>query len=147
MAAPHRAPATDPGLVEATRLYTAIGRLVRQLRQDGVTDLGAGSFSALVSVVDHGPIRLGDLARRESVAKPTLSRIVVGLVDNGYLERQADPLDGRAVLVAASESGRRLVAAALAARAAVLRDRLSQLSAADHDRVVAALPALEALVV
>jgi len=130
---------------DAARLYTALGRLVRRLRQDGVTDLGPSSFSTLVSVVQHGPLRLGDLAKRESVSPPTLSRIIVHLVGSGYLERHPDPQDGRAVLVAATEAGSRLVADVLAARTAALRDQLARLTDTDRDLLVAALPALESL--
>ncbi|MBF6328167.1 MarR family winged helix-turn-helix transcriptional regulator [Nocardia transvalensis] len=97
-------------LAEAADLYLALGRIIRLLRRSG--DLGSlspGSASALATVVRSGPMRLGDLAAVERVTAPTMSRIVTGLEKSGYLERTADPVDGRAQLLVASESARDLV--------------------------------------
>jgi DNA-binding MarR family transcriptional regulator len=64
----------------------------------------------------------------------------------GYAERVPDPTDGRAALVRITDAGRALLAERNAARAAVLRERLTQLGAGDQHRLAAALPALERLV-
>jgi len=57
------------------RLYLAIGRLSRSLRRSGSPGLGHGSISALSTLVGCGEMRLGDLANKEGVAAPTMSRI------------------------------------------------------------------------
>lgn len=130
----------------AVRLDVLLGRLVRTLRKDGTAGLGPGSLSALVTLVRSGPMRLGDLAAKEGVAPPTLTRIVAVLEEGGHVGRTPDPDDRRAVVVAATPSGVELVTGVRSARAAALRDRIAGLSDAHRAALVAALPALEALV-
>jgi DNA-binding MarR family transcriptional regulator len=130
----------------ALRLYLVIGRLVRLLRRDGVAELGPGAFSALVTLAKAEPMRLGDLAAREAVAPPTLTRIVAALEEAGYVRREPDPADGRAVLVGVTPVGRDLVRGVRTARAATLRRRIAALAPSEHTALVAALPALERLV-
>ncbi|WP_026423008.1 MarR family winged helix-turn-helix transcriptional regulator [Actinokineospora inagensis] len=127
------------------RLYLAIGRLSRALRRSGAPGLGHGSISALSTLVNCGELRLGDLATKEGVAAPTMSRIVAGLVDAGHVAREPDPADRRAWLVRATESGERIVSGVRSSRVHELGRRLDRLSPADRDRLVAAIPVLETL--
>ncbi|MFJ1455650.1 MarR family winged helix-turn-helix transcriptional regulator [Nocardia wallacei] len=104
-------------LAEAADLYLSLGRINRLLRRAG--DLGSlspGSASALASLVRTGPMRLGDLAAAERVTAPTMSRIVSGLEKVGYIERTADPVDGRAQLLTATEPAHALVNGLTSAR-------------------------------
>ncbi|MGW5050437.1 MarR family winged helix-turn-helix transcriptional regulator [Actinokineospora sp. NPDC004072] len=129
----------------ASRLYLAIGRLSRSLRRSGSAGLGHGSISALSTLVTAGTQRLGDLAARESVAAPTMSRIVAALVEAGYVTREPDPADRRAWLVTATEEGERIVSGVRSNRVRDLGKRLDRLSAAEKATLVAAIPVLEAL--
>ncbi|MEC3956499.1 MarR family transcriptional regulator [Nocardia sp. CDC153] len=108
----------DPDqLTEAAELYHTIGRVIRLLRHSG--DLGSlspGAASALATVARSGPLRLGDLANIERVSAPTMSRIVTGLEKSGYLTREADPEDGRAQLLSATEAAHNLVTGLTSAR-------------------------------
>lgn len=104
-------------LAEAADLYFALGRITRLLRRSG--DLGSlspGSAAALGTLVRSGPMRLGDLAAAEHVTAPTMSRIVSGLEKYGYLERTADPADGRAQLLTVTEQAKSLVNGLTSAR-------------------------------
>ena len=130
----------------AGRLSMAIGRLSRVLRRDAPSGLGAGSLSALATVVRYGPARLGDVAAREGIAPPTLSRIMVALEEAGYVVRTPDPTDKRATTVAATESAHELITGTGSSRAAVVRQRMEALSEADRRRLLDAVPVLEALV-
>ena len=130
---------------DATRLYVALGRLARTLRRSGPAEIGPGSFSALATVVLCGPIRLGDLAAREGVAPPTLTRIVAALEQGGYLTRDTDPQDRRAVRVSATDQGTGLVLGLRSARSGWLRGRIAALPPAERERLEAALPVLESL--
>jgi DNA-binding MarR family transcriptional regulator len=56
------------------------------------------------------PIRSGALAEALHSDPSTVSRQVAALVKEGYLERRADPEDGRASLLALTESGEDLLA-------------------------------------
>lgn len=129
----------------ATRLYVVVGRLVRTLRRTGSADISPGALSALASLSRAGPSRLGDLAAREGVAAPTMTRIIGVLEDSGLVRRSPDPEDGRAVLVDATEAGRALVQGESFTRSSALRRRVGALSAQDRAALEAAVPVLEAL--
>ena len=138
------------GLTPATddlsgRLYVAVARLTRMLRRDAPAALSHGSISALATVAGGRPMRVGDLASAEGVRAPTMTRIVDGLVADGYVERIPDPGDGRACLVRATPAGVDVVAGARTARARRLADGLARLPQRDRDALAAALPAIEAL--
>lgn len=129
----------------ARRLYLAVGRLSRSLRQAGTTGPGHGAISALVTLTSCGQLRLGDLAAKEGVAAATMSRIVAALVETGYVRREPDPIDRRAWLATATEEGQRLISGVRSTRVNELGRRLARLSEQQRTELEAALPALEAL--
>lgn len=134
---------------EATaQLYLTIVRLSRSLRRSGTGGggLGHGAVSALATLVHAGPMRLGDLANREGVAAPTLSRMMASLVEAGYARRTPDPADGRASLVTATEQGERVVAGLRSDRMHDLQRRMHRLSEQQREAVFAALSALSELI-
>jgi DNA-binding MarR family transcriptional regulator len=145
-------PTTEPAdatrRAEATRLYLAIARLSRWLRRQGAVhrgDLGHGGISALSTLSHSGPMRLGDLAYREQVAPPTLSRVVAALEEAGYAARDPDPDDRRASIIRATDEGVQVARGLRSARSAALEERLGRLPAKHRRALIAALPALEAL--
>ncbi len=129
----------------SARLQVALGRLLRTLRRVGVSEIGPGALGALATLNRHGPMRLGDLAAREGVAPPTLTRIVMVLEEAGYVAREVDPHDRRAVVVTITPAGERTVKGTGSARAALLRSRLTAVPEADLAVLQAALPVLESL--
>jgi len=129
-----------------TRLYLALGRLNRALRRDAKdASIGHGGLSALATLIENGPQRAGALAEAEGVTAPAMTRILNSLADLGYVERTADPADGRAQLVAATASGTELVLEKRAVRLRALQQRLERLSAEEREAVATALAALEDL--
>ncbi|MEU8638460.1 MarR family transcriptional regulator [Amycolatopsis sp. NPDC048633] len=128
------------------RLYLAVGRLSRSLRQAGVPGPGHGAISALATLVISGQLRLGDLAAKEGVAAATMSRIIASLVEAGYVSRESDPVDRRAWLAKATEEGERLVSGVRSTRVQELNRRLDRLSPEHREALTAALPAMEALI-
>jgi DNA-binding MarR family transcriptional regulator len=132
--------------VEANRLYVALGRLVRSLRREGGgLPISQGVFSALVTVVKEGPLRAGELAAREGVAPPSMTKVVTALEQQALVERLPDPDDGRAALISATADGRDLVESSRAQRMHGLARRLEGLDAAQLAALEAALPVLEIL--
>jgi DNA-binding MarR family transcriptional regulator len=127
------------------RLYVAIARLTRMLRRDAPVALSLGSISALSTVAAGGPMRVGDLAAAEGVRAPTMTRIVDGLVADGYAERIPDPGDRRACLVRATPAGVDVLAGARSARARLLAAGVARLPQRERAALAAALPAIEAL--
>ena len=138
-AAAPRAPATG------ARLRLVVGRLARVLRQSGSGGLTSSQLSALSSLDRGGPQRIGDLAAREGVGAPAMTRIVAALADAGLVTRTADPSDARSVQVAASRAGRQQLESLRAARDAVLTRRIAALSPAEARLLADALPVLERL--
>jgi DNA-binding MarR family transcriptional regulator len=131
---------------DATRLYVTLGRLTRVLRRAAAgSNIGHGSLSALASLVSDGPMRTGELATVEGIAAPSMTRIVASLEQQGHVRRTTDPIDGRALVVAATASGRKLVLSGREARITELRKRLTALSDEDRLALEAAVPVLEAL--
>lgn len=131
----------------AARLRVVIARLARQLRQHGPGDLTLSQWSALVTVEQHAPLRIGDLADRERVSAPTATRLVAVLAEAGLLERTGDPSDRRSAYVALSPLGREKLEWARSARTASLATRISSLPEGDADRLRDLLPLLEKLLV
>jgi DNA-binding MarR family transcriptional regulator len=129
----------------AARLYLAIGRLSRSLRRSATTGLGHGSISALATVVHGGPLRTGDLAAREGVSAPTMTRIVAVLVAEGYVVREPDPDDRRVALIRATEQGEQIITEVRTARSRALLDRMAALPADHRTALLEALPVLESL--
>lgn len=129
---------------EATALALAVGRLYRRLRT-GDGELSHGLFSALATATKYGPIRLAEVAQRESVSAPSATRLVTELENQGLVEREMDPADGRAVLIRATPAGREIIDSARSARVAIMSELLDGLDSTDHDALTAALPALERL--
>lgn len=126
------------------RLYLALGRLHRAIRRSSA-GMPAGQVSALATLAAHGPMRAGDLAVREMVSAPTLSRTLTALADAGLLARRADPDDRRCALLSVTEAGQVVLARVRTERTTLLADRLARLAPDDQARVLACLEAIEAL--
>lgn len=141
------APADDARTDLAARLRLAVGRLNRRIRIDGHESVPPLQLSALVTVEEHGPLRLSELARREAVTAPTMSRVLTALVDQGLVHREPDPQDARGVLITLSDRGSAQLDEVRSHRTALVARRLARL---DPDQLAAlhtAMPALEALLV
>jgi DNA-binding MarR family transcriptional regulator len=134
---------------QVTELLVALSRARRwlsRLAADQANHVGSTGVSALAEVVRSGPVRLGDLAARERVTPATLSRVVAGLVEHGYVARTADPGDARAGLLTATPAGEQLLRDSRARRTAELATRLRRLSDDERAAVLSAAPALRKLV-
>jgi DNA-binding MarR family transcriptional regulator len=132
--------------VATTRLYLALARITRSLRRDvGTAPVSQGVLSALVTVDREGPLRCGELATREGVAPPSMTKVVAALEQQGFVERLADPEDGRAALISATAAGRALVRSSREQRLHGLARRIEALEPDQLAALEAALPALEAL--
>lgn len=130
----------------AGRLRAATARLNRWLRQQQpIGELTLSQWSALITVEEHGPVRLGELAEREHVSPATATRLAASLESEGYVCRTADSADRRSAFLSLTEEGRAALSQLRRERAAQLAHRLAVLDPADLDRLVAALPVLERL--
>src|SRR5690606_39351099 len=69
------------------------------------TPLDQGQGDALEYVVNHGPCRMGDLAKFMRVDPSSVTRAVERLEAAGLVGRNADPSDARAVQVSSTNDG------------------------------------------
>jgi DNA-binding MarR family transcriptional regulator len=121
------------GVVEiAARLRLAVVRTSRRLRQDAYEAEGKGVLSptltaALATVARHGPLTPSELAERERIRRPTVTRIVSSLVELGLVTRTPDPTDGRGCLVAPTTEGRALLKRLRTRKNAYLAKRMRNL--------------------
>jgi len=129
----------------AARLRVAITRLFRVLRASSPGGLTQSQWSAMVTVEQHQPVRVGDIADRESVSAPTATRLVASLESLGLVSRETDPADRRSAYVSLTPEGRDKLDWARKVRTLALSKRLSALPEADIAKLTECLPLLEAL--
>jgi DNA-binding MarR family transcriptional regulator len=129
----------------ATRLRHAIARSARRLRQEAGTDLSPSLSAALATIDRHGPLTPSELAARERVQRPTITRVVGRLEESGLVARAADPADRRSALITVTPAGRALLEAGRTRKDAFLSERLEALSAADRATLARAAALLEGL--
>jgi DNA-binding MarR family transcriptional regulator len=142
-------PTESPGEVDpvevAGHLRMSVARLARLLRQQDESGLSPTLTAALATIAREGPLTLGQLAARERVAPPSITKVVGKLEGRGLVDRQVDERDRRVTRVEVSPAGRDQLEASHTRRTAWLATRLIDLSDADLDRVVQALAVLDAL--
>ena len=130
----------------AARLRLVIGRLHRRFSRRAVGGLTPSQLSVLVTVEQHGPLRLGDLATREVITPPTVTRLVASLQERSLVNRVTDPEDGRAALIEMSNSGTALLEEIRRERTAFIAQRLGRLEPAERAHVASAVLLLEQLI-
>jgi DNA-binding MarR family transcriptional regulator len=126
----------------ASRLRLDIARMARRLRQEAGADLSPSQTAALATIERHGPLTPSELATRERVQRPTVTRVLARLEEAGLIQRAADPEDRRSSLVTVSAAGASLLAVARSRKDLYLARRLESLDADDRatlDRAAAIL--------
>jgi DNA-binding MarR family transcriptional regulator len=118
-------------------------RLMRQERSDASVPIG--QLAALGTVHHYGPLTAGELAERERVQPPSMTKIIAALEDRGLVQRAIHPVDRRQVLISSTSAGRELVLSTRRARTEWLARRLALLTADERAVLRAAAPVLEKL--
>lgn len=126
-------------LAEADRIGTELTRLVRlierayaQHQADHPDGVERATYHLLVHLVKGGPRRSSALAEAVHSDPSTVSRQVGHLVRLGLVERVADPQDRRAVLLVATDEGRRVFAENRRMRNQGIAEMTQRWSAADR---------------
>ena len=113
----------------AGELRIAIGRASRRIRaergQAGLTD---PQFTVLAWLTKEGPLTPGQLAERERIQPPSMTRTVNSLVDLGLVAKAEHPTDGRQVVVSLTAAGVAEVDETRRRRDTWLADRLRQMT-------------------
>jgi DNA-binding MarR family transcriptional regulator len=101
--------------------------------------LDAAAFGLLLTLVNCGPRRQGELAEMLLLDPSTVSRHVGQLARAGYVQRRPDPQDGRAVQLVATDDGERVAREIGKRRHAVISQALAGWAPDDVRRLVALL--------
>jgi DNA-binding MarR family transcriptional regulator len=112
----------------ATRLRLELARLNRQLRGADMAGLTPSGLSALAMIEARGPLRLGELARAESLTPPTVTKIVAALEAKGLVWRRTDDDDRRSALVELTAAGTNALVRIRSARDQLLAKRVDLLT-------------------
>src|ERR1700759_412021 len=111
---------TDAGLASELRL--SVMRLRRRLAGERHPDnpLSMGAMAVLGCLNRHGDLTLGELAARERIQPPSMTRIVNAIEEGGYVVGRAHETDRRQVVVSLTDQGRATLRADRARRDAWL---------------------------
>jgi DNA-binding MarR family transcriptional regulator len=132
---------TRPDL--AGHLRHTIVRVARRLRQEAGTELSPSLTAALSTIERHGPLTPSELASRERIQRPTVTRVVARLEEAGLIERTADLYDRRSSLLAATPAGRALLDELRTRKTAFLAERLDTLEPEERATLERAADILE----
>lgn len=112
----------------ADRLRLAVTRTARRLRQEAESPLSPTLLATLSTIEHRGPVTPSELARIEGVQRPTVTRALGRLVDDGLVERLPDARDARSTLLCVTPEGRARLRTLRRRKAAYLARRLEALS-------------------
>ena len=102
----------SPQFQAAGHIVTIIPLVMRivaaEMRRTGHLLMPA-HYAALTALMQAGPCNLQELAEILAVSPPTMSNLVTGLVEKGWLQRERSQEDRRRVEVALTPAGRELL--------------------------------------
>lgn len=142
-----RSRASDPSFGHvAADLTLAIGQLLRKLRSEAnPAELNLSQSSALARLEREGPMTTADLARAESMKPQSMKSILASLEEEGCVERQPHPTDGRQILFELTPKGREVRQRHTVAKREWLLDALAKLDPAEIETLAAAIPLIRRL--
>lgn len=120
-----------------------LARRLRQLRVDRTLSLA--EMSAIGTLVRCGAMPLGELARKEHVQPPSMTRIITVLESRGLVRLEPHQQDRRQKLVAATDQAKAILEASQAQRNEWLTQLASQLDEDEWRRLCDAAPVLHKL--
>jgi DNA-binding MarR family transcriptional regulator len=100
----------------------------------------------VLRVLRAGPRRITELAAEERVTQPAITLLVNRLAERGWVERVADPSDGRAVLVSLTETGEEVFERLRSEYRALLHEEMASLEDGEVETLAAAVAILDKLI-
>jgi DNA-binding MarR family transcriptional regulator len=141
-------PSDEPDVEQvAAALQLSIRLLRRQLRQSPQdTELTLPQTSALALLDRGGPTTPGALAKLEQISPQSMGATLAALEAAGLVERQADPTDGRRVVLSITAAGTTALRILRSARTEQLARALSAgFTSKELSQLMAAAPLIERL--
>jgi DNA-binding MarR family transcriptional regulator len=118
------------------RLVSMTSRAKAQFTSVAADGIERAAYALLAHLVREGPQRTTALADAVHSDTSTVSRQVSALVQQGLVERKADPEDGRACLLVATDAGQRIFDRARAERTRHLSALLAEWPQSDRRTLV-----------
>ena len=112
-------------------------RLIRIVRRHS-HHIPAASVRLLSLVDQYDSATVKDLAIADQCSQPTMTGLVNGLVERGWLQREPNPADARSSLVSLTTDGRRELHEARAHNAELVQGRAALAGVSDSDLALAA---------
>ncbi|MFJ5000170.1 MarR family winged helix-turn-helix transcriptional regulator [Microbacterium sp. NPDC088619] len=127
--------ATDDSLhLTATDLRMATFRLARRLRSARAVDaMSDAQLAVLATLRMHGRRTITALADRERVTAPSMTNMINGLEEQGFVLRTPDAEDRRRVQVDITEAGTEIVAQTIRRRDELLAEMLGELDFTEEE--------------
>lgn len=123
-------PDYDPELLAlANDLRIACQRISRRVRFECTSDVAPHQFSVLMGLRNEGARTPTQLAARDSVSTPSMTKTVNCLADKGLVCRTPHPDDGRQVLVGITDAGLKVIDDTVASRDTWMLDHMAALDA------------------
>jgi DNA-binding MarR family transcriptional regulator len=137
----------DPAL-EATvaELTAAVGQLLRRLRAHAnPNELNLSQLSALARLDQHGAMTTTELARADAMKPQSMGAILASLEQEGLVQRQPHPTDGRQILFALTKEGAEMRRQRGIAKREWLLAAMARLEPAELKTLVDAIPLIKRL--
>ncbi|KQR48065.1 MarR family transcriptional regulator [Microbacterium sp. Leaf161] len=124
----------DPLQLTATDLRMATFRLARRLRSARAVDaMSDAQLAVLATLLMHGRRTITALAERERVTAPSMTSMINGLEEQGFVIRTPDAEDRRRVQVDITEAGTEIVAQTIKRRDELLAEMLGELDFTEQE--------------
>ena len=137
-------PPADPRAL-GSDLLSVVARLNRLATQRAGLDVPYAQVRLLAQVEEQGPARISTLAAADHCSQPTMTTQVQRLEAEGWVTREPDPADARAVLVTITPAGAAALRQARERRADVVAPHVAALSIAERDTLADAVAILRGL--
>ena len=141
---------TDPridlrSVDDIDRLRRVLLRVARRIRTRSNNSITPSQLAVLGTIIRNEQLTVKQIAEREHVKPPSVSKIVAALEQTGYVERRVDPQDRRCSPLVATPAGHAYAEAVRAAGRTWLAERVDDLDDDDIAAIEHAMPALERL--
>src|SRR5581483_11660669 len=137
---------TEDDIAAVTTLRGAVMRLARRLRHQRVEEsLSPTEMQVLATLARCGSATPGELARKEQVQPPSMTRIIAMLEEKGLVRREPHPEDRRQVVVSATEQAEDMMNESRRKRDAWLAELVTGLTEEEWAVLRTAAPVLERL--
>ena len=111
----------------AEELFVTVQHLARVLRiMDAELDLSPVRSDVLGVLAFHPPMSVGELARHEGVASPSMTRLLVDMEKAGLIRRYPDPDDARRLMAELTDDGRVLIHRVRSRKIALFAEELAR---------------------